>query len=114
MLVAAPSSDPSNRRANTPDTYKYWAESLVDLQPSDRVLLVTSAIYAPFQGLDGIRMLSLPYRCGVEVVGTMPGATVLGVPAQEFGAAHYLQEMNSTLRSIRTVLDEIHMSERKP
>lgn len=111
MLVAAPSSDPANRRANTPDTYRYWAESLVHLQPSDRVLLVTSAIYAPFQSLDGIRMLSLTYRCGVEVVGTMPGDTVAGVPAQKFGATQYLQETNSTLRSIRTALEGISKPE---
>lgn len=101
MLVAAPSTDPAIRRANTPDTYKYWAEELVDLRPTDRVLLVTSAIYVPFQGLDAIRMLSVPYGCGVEIVGTPAEMEVDGMPAQSFEATKYLQEVNSTLRSIQ-------------
>lgn len=104
MLVAAPSTEPDDRRANTADSYKFWAESVARLSPGDRVLLVTSAIYVPFQGLDAVRMLSLPYRCGIDVVGAPLDLTWDDVPRQEFRAVHFLQELNSAIRSIHAAL----------
>lgn len=107
ILVAAPSTEPENRRANTADTYKFWAENVVGLRSSDRVLIVTNAIYVPFQGVDALRMLALSYGCGIDVIGVKPEQSAPGVPAQTFSSSHYLQEINSTLRSIRFALEEL-------
>lgn len=102
-VVAAPSSQPATRRANTADTYAWWAENIADLGPDHRVLLVTSAIYVPFQHADAVRMLASVYGCAVETVGAPPEWTG-GLPKQPFTATGYLQEMRSTIRAMRMLL----------
>jgi hypothetical protein len=101
--VAAPSSDPERRRANTGDTYIFWAENLVHLNARHRILLVTSEIYVPFQGVEAIRLLSLPYGCGVETIGLDTSNILDSRVRQTFGAAQYLQEINSAIRAIRVL-----------
>jgi hypothetical protein len=107
-LVAAPTTDPS-RRANTPDTYRYWATEVVGLtgERAPSVLVVTSAIYVPFQGADAIRMLSLPYGAEVETIGV--DMTALADPSlrQEFTPSNYLQEIRSAIRSLRALLQAL-------
>lgn len=106
-VVAAPSSQPETRRANTADTYAWWAENIADLGPDDRVLLVTSAIYVPFQHADAVRMLASVYGCAVETVGAPAEWTSAGLAPQEFAAANYLQEMRSTVRAMRMLLRQV-------
>ncbi len=108
-IVAAPSSDPT-RRANTPDAYRYWAEALEHLAPGQTVLLVTSAIYVPFQHVHAIRMLGLPYGAIVDTVGVDARQAREPELQQTFTASQYLQEIRSTIRSMRTLvamLDEV-------
>lgn len=101
-VVAAPSSDPTVRRANTADTYAWFADRLADLRPGDKVLLVTSAIYLQFQHADAIRMLHLPYGADIDTVGV--ATPELDPPLrQHFGADKYLQEVRSTIRSFRAL-----------
>jgi hypothetical protein len=101
-VVAAPTTDPQ-RRANTPDSYKYFAEELVHVKPGDRVLAVTSAIYIPFQHADAIRMLGLRYSAQVDTVGV--DTTVVREPElrQTFTPSQYLQEVRSALLSLRNL-----------
>ncbi|MDN3351970.1 hypothetical protein [Actinomadura sp. DC4] len=99
-VVAAPSTQPETRRANTADTYAWWAENVAELGPGHRVLLVTSAIYVPFQHADAVRMLASVHGCAVETVGAAPELTG-GLPQQNFAATNYLQEMRSTIRAMR-------------
>ena len=74
-VAAAPSSEPAVRRANTADSYNWWAMKLANLVRSDRLLAITTAIYVPAQHAAAIRMLSIPF--GVEVdnvhIGIEPG-----------------------------------------
>lgn len=106
LLIAAPSSEPSKRRANTADTYEWWANNVVSLTEEDRVLLVTSQIYVPFQHADAVRILGLKYSCGIDTVGVPPDLTA-GLPPQEFSPRHYLQELRSTIRAFHSLLDAI-------
>jgi hypothetical protein len=100
-LVIAPSPAPESRRANTADTYEYWADRCVHLGPSDSILLVTSSIYVPYQHADAVRMLALPHGCSVETVGIDFSDESLGALRQPFTPANYLQEVRSTIRSVR-------------
>ncbi|RKR89471.1 hypothetical protein BDK92_3822 [Micromonospora pisi] len=98
-VLAAPSGEPASRRANTADTYHFWARQ-VRLNPGDRVLVVTSPSYVPFQHCDAVRMLRLGYGCAVETVG-FDTAQLTGVPPMPTLAPdRYLQEVRSAIRSM--------------
>jgi hypothetical protein len=105
-VVAAPSSAPDVRRANTADTYAWWAERVVQLKPGARILLVTSAIYVPFQHADAIRMLASTYRCTIETIGA-PTDFGGGMPPQAFTPTHYLQEIRSAIKSFHRLLEHL-------
>lgn len=105
-VVAAPTTDPS-RRANTPDTYAYWAGTLTKLSPGQRVLLVTTTIYVPYQHVGAIGMLGLPYGVEVDTVGVDTNDEQHGVLRQAFSAEKYLQELRSTIRAMRALVDRL-------
>lgn len=110
--VAAPSSEPGRRRADTVDTCRFWADEVVDLAPDDSVLVVTSAPYTAFQHCDAIAHMGLPYGCAVDTVGVDPAA----LPEPHFRKAHtasgYLQEVRSAIRSMRRLYDAAAASAR--
>jgi len=102
-VVAAPSGEPEERRTNTADSYEWFATELVGLEPGQRVLLVTSDIYVPFQHADALRVLGMPYQVIVETFGIQPGDldSRLG---QVFSADAYLQEVRSTIMAFGRLL----------
>ncbi|GAA3735874.1 hypothetical protein GCM10022225_18180 [Plantactinospora mayteni] len=102
-VLAAPSTEPATRRAHTSDTYHFWAAELGPAS-GDRVLVLTSQIYVPFQHCDAIRTLSLGYGCQVDTVGLAPDVLPEYGPSEPLGADRYLQEIRSTIRSIRNLL----------
>ncbi|MFJ3416209.1 hypothetical protein ACIPN8_07680 [Streptomyces sp. NPDC086082] len=106
QVVAAPSSEPEKRRADTPDSYAFFADQIAALRPRERLLLVTTPIYVPAQHAAAVRMLKLPYGVEVDTVGNDPGL-VEGAPAQKFSATKYLLEVRSTVRSLRRLEDAI-------
>lgn len=110
-VVAAPSTDPQSRRANTADTYAFWATELRSGAQLHRALLITTSIYVPFQHCDAIRMLTIPFGIEVETVGVNTGSPDIA-PAlrQSFLPQHYLQELRSTIRSIHSLLGVIAKS----
>jgi hypothetical protein len=93
VLSAATGRPPD--RPNTADTYALLA-NVAGLDQSQRVLLVTTQVFVPFQGFDAIRMLHLPHGIEVEVVGF--GNEAGDRPATP---AYQLQEVLSGLRSAR-------------
>lgn len=95
ISLCAPSSDPS-RRANTEDTYAFFAAT-VGLKPSESVLVCTSQIYYPFHLFGAIRMLALPYDVNVEVVG-FPLNWASGSSALR-GTNNLLQEVRSGIQA---------------
>jgi len=105
-VVAAPTTDPT-RRANTPDTYAYWASNLAKLRPGQRVLLVTTTIYVPYQHVGAIGMLGLPYGVELDTVGVDPGNAPDEALRQDFSAQQYLQEVRSTIRGMRSLVDRL-------
>ncbi len=99
-VIAAPSSEPGTRRANTPDTYAWFAANVAGLQPGQRLLIVTTDIYVPFQHAAAVRMMALPYGVEIDTVGAPAGALRPQL-AQPFSAHHYLQELRSTIHALR-------------
>ncbi|WP_405476555.1 hypothetical protein [Streptomyces sp. NBC_00009] len=102
-VVAAPSSEPGVRRANTPDSYDFFARRLAELQPGQRLLMVTTPIYVPAQHAAAVRMLALPFGVEVDTVGNEPAA-VPGAPAANFSATKYLLEVRSAVRAMRQLI----------
>lgn len=97
--VAAPSSMPERRRANTVDTYRFWAEHRRRVSESS-VLVVTAPVYVPYQGAGAVEVLGLDYGLAVETVGISRRTGHLGRFSQEYEARHHLQEVRSAIRSM--------------
>lgn len=104
-VLAAP-ADEGVKRANTADTQRFWAEG-VQLTPQDRVLVVTSAIYVPFQHADAIRTLGVPFGVDVDTVGVEAGWSPDASLHQPVTPGRYLQEIRSGIRSMRWLLDAV-------
>ncbi|MCG5454497.1 hypothetical protein PSH03_003655 [Micromonospora sp. PSH03] len=102
-VLSAPSGEPEQRRANTADTQRFWAER-VTLTPDDRVLVVTSAIYVPFQHADALRTLGVPFGVEVDTVGVEAGWSHEPSLHQPVSPGKYLQEIRSAIRSMRALL----------
>lgn len=100
-ILAAPSSEPEKRRANTADTFVFW-EKLKDKQKGKQLLLVTSQIYVPYQQLEAVRILGLMYEYNIETVG-FPREWSSNIQGLQT-AANYLQEIRSTLLSMNKLL----------
>jgi hypothetical protein len=101
-VLVAPPRDPAAARADTADTYAFWA-SRARPRPEDRILVVTSPIYVPFQHCDAIRMLGLRYRCGIDTVGFDPRRASTPQPPGADGPDRYLQEIRSAIRAVRAL-----------
>ncbi|WP_016908918.1 hypothetical protein, partial [Streptomyces xiaopingdaonensis] len=100
-VAAAPSRTPG-RRADTADTYAFFADRLGRLRPGTRLLLVTSAVNVPAQHFTALRMLALPHGARVDTVGH----TAQSVPpalAWTLGATAYLLEIRSAVRALRSL-----------
>lgn len=91
--LAAPSSDPSNRRANSYDTFKFLLEHF-SIGKGEKLLLVTSCIYVPFQYL---KFMNLAIDRGFEV--DCIGTDIAGSVSMS-KASNYLQEIKSTVDAI--------------
>lgn len=106
-LSVAPSAEPGTRRANTADGYRFWAEQIANVTTGTRVLLVTSQIYVPFQHADAVRMLGISHGCVLETVGIDHTYVDSRSVPQVFRGVNYLQEMNSSVRSFRMLLEAL-------
>lgn len=96
-VVAAPSSEPLVRRANTADTYRAWAASHPEVSS---ILLVTTPVYVPYQAAVAVEVLGLGCGIAVETVGVSAAANDLGEHTQPFRAQHHLQELRSAIRGM--------------
>ena len=106
-VIAAPSSDPDNRRANSVDTYRWWAERKSEGVVGHNILLITSAIYVPYQEAGAILSLGMPFGSTVETVGVPSAVADLGTYTQQFEASNYLQEIRSAIRGYRQLLQHL-------
>jgi hypothetical protein len=85
-------------RPDTADTLSLWARC-ADPQLGQRVLMVTTQVFVPFQTFDGLRRLYLCHGAAVDVVGYAPKP---GDPPQT--AEYLLQETLSAIKSGRRLL----------
>ena len=99
-IVAAPSSEPEKRRANTADTIEWWLQQSGSAQQQSN-LLITHQIYVPYQAAVAVCTLGLPKNTTVELVGVTKTAEDLGEITQRFEQHNYLQEIGSTIRGYR-------------
>ena len=104
MLFSAPSSDPEKRRANSADTFNYWA-GYEKINSGINILLITSQIYVPYQQIEAVRLLGIPYNVSIETVG-YPDEYVCE-DTQNKGTAYYLQEIRSTILSMEKLIEYI-------
>ncbi|MEU4559566.1 hypothetical protein AB0F72_14370 [Actinoplanes sp. NPDC023936] len=105
-VLASASSAPGARRASTLDTLRHWARE-VALTLYDRVLIVTSGIYVPYQHCDAVRILALSSGCAVETVGLDPAAVPRTLPAVAYTPGNHLQELRSTICSMRRLYEAV-------
>ena len=100
ISLAAPSSDP-DRRANSRDTFEFFLNKF-HITNGDRVLLVTSCIYVPFQLL---RFMDLAIEKGfyVDCVG-MPNDDRKGTAFNYI--SNYCQETKATINAIKALSDK--------
>lgn len=103
-VVAAPSSEPRTRRANTADSYKFFAEHVANLKPGERLLLLSTAIYVLPQHVAALRILALPYGVEVDTIGAKP-TNRPRLPLSNYSATKYLLEVRSTVRALRSLVD---------
>jgi len=96
-VVAAPSSAPEQRRANTRDTYKYWIEQIAPLPCGSKVLVITTAIYVPYQGCVAIESLGVSHGLTVETIGVANDSPLFGLSPQRLKWSNYLQEIRSAI-----------------
>ena len=91
--LAAPSTEPEVRRANSYDTFNYFLERF-RVEKGSKLLLVTSCIYVPFQLL---KFVDLAIEGNFEV--DCIGSTVINT-AKFCKPSNYLQEVKATLDAI--------------
>ena len=94
--ISAPSTEPDNRRANSKDTFRYFLTKF-GIEPHDRILLVTSSIYVPYQTL---KFMELAIDGGFEV--DCVGSDVVSKDSFS-NASNYLQEIKATIDAIYTI-----------
>jgi hypothetical protein len=100
-VLAAPAGAGA-RRATTPDTYAFWAAD-VGVGAGDRVLVVTTPLYVPFQHSDAVRILR-DRGCTVETIG-FAGDALDAAPGYVAPTPDkYLQEIRSGIRSMRDLV----------
>ena len=93
VLAAASSRPPL--RANTADTLIGWAEHVGTPSAAERVLLITNDPYVQHQHCDAVRLLGVPYGCGIETIGfDEPAMREWGRPR---ATTELLQEVRSSV-----------------
>ncbi|MER5456076.1 hypothetical protein ABT008_14955 [Micromonospora sp. NPDC002389] len=105
--LAAPSTEPATRRANTADTLEFWAEQVGRPEPGDNVLLVTTDLHVPFQHCDALRTLTLRHGCGVDTVGLEPQGLADPHLRHVYPTSAVLQEVRSAVRSMRALYEAL-------
>ena len=96
-IIAAPSSEPEKRRANSADTYEFFFDYF-KAEEGAEILLATSQIYVPYQHMEAVRTIAIPHRINFDTIGFVPewGGDLQGMNEP----SNYLQEIRSTIQAI--------------
>lgn len=106
-LAAAPA--PGSPRATTSDTYRHFV-NVAHTSPGSRILVVTSAIHGPFQHAQALAMLGAAAEVSVTTVGAHIGTSSRSDVRTTWTTAEWLQEIRSTIWSMRMMYDALHSS----
>jgi hypothetical protein len=120
--VAAASENPHEHRPRTPETLRFLYKlatttALCDLSPGNRVVLVTSAIYVPYQQIEALRVLGLRYGLAVETVGHPREwtAAAQAAPLENFQqVGNYLHEIRSAIEACRRLAADFPEASMRP
>jgi hypothetical protein len=98
-----PSSEPG-KRVDTVAQLRYWAtQNGIGLD--DRVLLLTTQIYVPFQQMTALRVLGIERGCAVYCCGVDAESSFL--PGLSFSGRSYLQEVRSALLAASEIMTAV-------
>jgi hypothetical protein len=104
LAIEAPSPEPELRRANTADAYAFFARHR-KLERKSSCLLVTSQIYVPYQHLEAVRSLAVPFGLDLETVG-FPADWQAELQGMQ-RPVNYLQEVRSTIQAAKRLHREL-------
>lgn len=98
---------PGKTRATTSDTYRFFLESAESVTRADHILIITSAIHAPFQHAQALAELSVPTGATITSVGAHIGTSQQATIRAEWTTAEWLQEIRSAIWSMRVMYDKL-------
>lgn len=104
-LAAEPG--PGNRRATTGDTYRFFLETAKNVTQQDHILIITSAIHAPFQHAQALADLSVSTGATITSVGAHVSTSSQAAVRAEWTTAEWLQEIRSAIWSMRVMYDKL-------
>lgn len=104
-LAAEPA--PGNVRATTSDTYRYFLETAGNVTAQDHLLIITSAIDAPFQHAQALCELSIPTGATITSAGAHIGTSRMAAVRTEWTTAEWLQEIRSAIWSMRMMYEKL-------
>ena len=105
ISISGPSTEPSIRRANSADTYKFFIQKH-NVEKGSKLLLITSQIYVPYQQLEAIRTLAIPHDIVVETIG-FPRDESRQIKGMQ-QPSNYLQEIRSTIQAMGRLISDIN------
>jgi hypothetical protein len=100
-VLAGRARDATATRANTADTFRDWAAA--HARRGERLLLITTTYFVPFQHCDAIRVLGLEMGCRIDTIGVDPATSAEPALRRPLTVADYLMEIRSALRSMRAL-----------
>lgn len=104
-LAAEPGA--GNARATTSDTYRFFLEAAGSVTENDHILIITSAIHAPFQHAQALAELSIPTGATITSVGAHIATSREATIRAEWTTAEWLQEIRSAIWSMRVMYDKL-------
>ena len=107
--VAGLAAEPGegNARATTSDTYRFFLEAAGNVAKNDHILIITSALHAPFQHAQALAELSIPTGATITSVGAHIATSREAAVRAEWTTAEWLQEIRSAIWSMRVMYDKL-------
>lgn len=104
ILFAAPSEEPESRSVNMTDKFSFFMKQL-KVGCGVNLLLVTNEMNVPYQQIEAIRLLGIPYNHSLETIG-FPDKWLAGLQNLQ-KPEKYLQEIHSILQAIGRLLENL-------
>jgi hypothetical protein len=110
--LETPSPDPDNRRANSADTYTFAAQTVGMHRAA--CLMVTGQPVVPYLHFEALRTLALPFGIHLESAGFGVDRYNRLSEIDQQHPAKLLQEVRSTIRSARALVEQVAITRPTP